>query len=1121
MSLEFRMLGPLAVARDGEELDLGAPKQRALLALLLVDVNRAVSLDRLIEELWNGQPPARATASLQAYVSNLRRLLEPDRAARSSATVLVTRAPGYELRAPDDALDARRFERAARDAHDALERGDARAAVDGATDALGEWRGDALGDFAGEPFATAEAERLTELRLGVVETLAAARLELGDAAGAVPDLEVLTREQPLRERGWELLMRALYASGRQADALRAYASARATLAEDLGIDPGPTLQELERAVLEQRMPVGRRSVPVAATPPASSHAVPAVDDALIGRADARALARRALDDAWRGEPRWLLLSGEAGVGKTRLAQTIADEAAARGFAVGWGRGDEDDAAPAYWPWVQVVRELTAEFDELGRRKWLAEGEVDFLELVEAGGSTDDTLQAEHARFRFLDAACELAARAARARPHLFVLDDLHWADPASLRLLEFMAAHLRHVPLLLVATFRPEESGALGATLASLVRQRGVVRIELGGLDAADVQSLAEQVSGRALSARAVDELHERTGGNPFFVTEVARLWASEGDVGPSADAVPVGVADVVRRRVARLPEDAVAVLTVAAVCGASFDLDLLEVACDLDGDRVLDLVDAAVMTRLVVADDERLGRYRFAHALVRDAITAQVPPLRRRRLHARLARIVEDLPGRSAAEVAHHWCEAAELGDHARAIASAEAAARDADARYAFEEGARWWERALHASDLAQSDLTVRAHLLLGLGLDHHRVGNGQAARRYYAASFDAAETAGDLDAMVRALVSYGAIGGAWLWVDFRAVPDDDVARIERALAKLPDEDDEMRCRLLATLGIAWYPASDPEPSDRYTAQALEMARRIGDPALTAWTLVQRMNALARIDRLDDQRAIATELIAMGDVVPSELRAAAHLAQASLYLSHGDVESSDAHREAVVRIAERGHIASARQQAMYMTVQRALMAGDDERAHALVEQMRDEPVNSGGGGGTTSDLLFTQVYLSAYVRDGLHELRDFLEPFVGVLPLGVLDWLGPALLDGGDVDGVRALAAAAGALDPVPFDWMWIADVCLRAECIAAIGDVDASRSLYEALLPYADLVCSAGTGLMVFGPVSAFLGQLAACFGDRAAAERHYRAALELAQRCAAPRWEAAAKQRLEALR
>jgi DNA-binding SARP family transcriptional activator len=241
---EFRILGPLEVLLDGKPVGLGGPKQRATLAILLLNANRVVSIDRLADDLYAGSPPVTAVTQVQRQISELRKVL-------GSGSVIETRAPGYVVNVAPEELDLTRFERLTEDARHARERGDTRVADELSREALKLWRSEPLADLAGEPFALAAVRRLEELRLAALEQRVDGDLALGRHGELIPELEQLVREHPLRERLRAQLMLALYRSGRQADALDAYRAMRAALVEGLGIEPTPALRELERAILAQ------------------------------------------------------------------------------------------------------------------------------------------------------------------------------------------------------------------------------------------------------------------------------------------------------------------------------------------------------------------------------------------------------------------------------------------------------------------------------------------------------------------------------------------------------------------------------------------------------------------------------------------------------------------------------------------------------------------------------------------------------------------------------------------------------------------------------------------------------------------------------------------------------
>ena len=782
--MQFRILGPLEVLDGQRRVELGRPKQRALLAVLLVHANQVVTLDRLIEELWGEQAPAQATASLQAYVSNLRRALEPDRPARTLPRVLVTQPPGYRLVVAPGDLDAARFVALAEDGHRLLEAERPGPAAEVLREALGLWRGPALADVVEERFAQSERQRLEELRLVALEDRLAAELALGGHAAAAAELQQLVGRYPFRERLHGLLMLALYRAGRQAEALQAFQEARRVLGEELGIDPSRWLTQLERDILRQAPGLewtappgeaGQPPSPQAAGPavevaPATAPSPPAGGGELVGRDEQLAVLDRTLAGVAAGRGQLVLVAGEPGIGKTRLAEEVARRAAARGVRVAWGRCFEGEGVPAFWPWVQVARQLLAEVApaQLGMVLGPSAGELSQLlpELKELipGLEPPPVVELAAARFRLYQAVTELGRQVAAARPLLVVVDDLHWADTGSLGLLVFLATELRDARLVVLGTYRDVDIAAgqpLAETLGALAREPVVERIPLGGLGEAEVARLATTIIGSRPGERLVRAVHDRTEGNPFFVTELLRLLQSEGDLhaddalAAARREIPVGVRDVLRRRLVRLPEQTNAVLLVAAAAGREFDLGLVEAVTRLDEERALEAIEVAVVAGLLVEDDEMVGRYRFAHGLVQETLYEQVSRARRVRLHARLAETLLGLHGpedpEHVPELARHaWAAVPVMGAEA-ALPYVLAAADHAMARLAYEQAEQQLRRALQlleslppSAERTRRELGVRVRLGRLLG-ELNSPGSPEAAAAFARAAALAAEVADD----------------------------------------------------------------------------------------------------------------------------------------------------------------------------------------------------------------------------------------------------------------------------------------------------------------------------------------------------------------------------------------
>jgi predicted ATPase/DNA-binding SARP family transcriptional activator len=328
MVMEFRALGPLAVIDgNGVALSLGGAKQRAVLGILLLSTNRVVAIDRLVDDIWGDDAPARPAGTLQVYVHNLRKVLDPDRPAGEEPRVLITRPPGYAIELDREQLDLLRFEDLVAAGRAALAAGDAHAAGAQLQAALELWRGPVLADLADEPWVARESARLDELRLGALEDRIDADLAAGRHHELIPELETLVATNGLRERAWEQLMLALYRDARQAESLAAFQRARETLIEELGIEPGPALVRLEQAILDHDARLDLASSPSVATasrPAARPPTFPVDLTTLVGRdGDATQLVELV------AQHRFVTITGPAGCGKTRLAVESAQRAVAR------------------------------------------------------------------------------------------------------------------------------------------------------------------------------------------------------------------------------------------------------------------------------------------------------------------------------------------------------------------------------------------------------------------------------------------------------------------------------------------------------------------------------------------------------------------------------------------------------------------------------------------------------------------------------------------------------------------------------------------------------------------------------------------------------------------------
>ncbi|HMJ78772.1 MAG TPA: BTAD domain-containing putative transcriptional regulator [Iamia sp.] len=725
--LRFRLLGNLEVVDERGPVDVGTAKVRSILTILLLHTNRIVPTDMLVDRLWDGEAPATATATLHGYLSGLRKALEPEGSDRAGR-VLITRSPGYVLELDLGQLDITDFETLNREAHRHAEAERWREASERFTDALALWRGPALGEAADAPFARSTATALEEARLAALDGWARAELALGRHAEVVGRLDAAVAANPLRESLSRYLMLALYRSGRQAEALRAFSALREVLVDGLGIAPGRDLVELESAILAQDRALDwvppPAPAPAAAAPsnPTVSTGAPApVPErraaSFIGRRPELAALHSDLGDARAGHGRITSLGGEPGIGKTRLADEVAAEAEAAGDVVVWGRCFEGKGAPAFWPWTQIVEALLARGDPDELRAALGRSTADLAQIVPAVLDLVDTpeplgpVDPDAARFRVYEAVTSFLRRLSAHRPIVAVLDDVHWADGPSLELLAFLGTHLGAARVLVVTTHRsidPVVGEALGDALAELGRSPAVRRLVLDGLGRSDVARFVAEAAAAAevqvIDPSVVATLHERTHGNPFFLSELLRLMAS-GD----ARTVPNGVREVIRRRVSALEPDAVDLLRAAAVLGLRHDLAVLADVAGLDAATTLERLEPALAAGLVEPTQGVVGGFRFSHGLVNETLYDELTAIGRARLHLGAAEALQarhgDGDGPHLVVIATHRSRALPLGEPADAVDHLLRAARWSQSALAYEQ----------AEDHLAAALSIVDHLPTG----------------------------------------------------------------------------------------------------------------------------------------------------------------------------------------------------------------------------------------------------------------------------------------------------------------------------------------------------------------------------------------------------------------------
>ena len=1093
--MEFRILGPLDVVEGERVVDLAGAKHRALLAMLLLHANEVVSAERLIDALWEEEPPETAQKALQVYVSQLRKTLGKDR--------VQTKAPGYLVRVQEDELDLARFRRLVED-------GSLR-------EALLLWRGPPLAEFAYERFAQGEIARLEELRLACLEQRIEHDLAAGRHAELVGELEALVGEHPLRERVRAQLMLALYRSGRQAEALAAYQEARRVLDEELGIEPGRFLRELEMAILKQDPSLDFVS--------ASEEAGETTEEsrgAFVGREAELKELLVGLEAAVAGRGRLFLLAGEPGIGKSRLADELIREARARGARILAGRCWEAGGAPAYWPWVQALRAYVREAPPELLRAQLGAGAVELAQILPElreilpGLPEPVSLDSEGARFRLFDATAEFLRNASAGQPIVLVLDDLHAADTPSLVLLQFLARELGSTHLLVLGAFRDVEPVAgqpLIAMLAEVAREPVTRRLSLSGLSGRDVMEYLALTASAIASPELAAALHEETEGNPLFVGETVRLLSLEGvQRNPTGDvrlAIPQNVRDVIARRLTHLSEECNRALLLASVLGREFVLDALARVGGVSEDELLDSLDEAMAARVVSEVPGGPGRLRFAHVLIRDTLYEGLTTARRVRLHrqavAALEALYGDHPGTHLAELAHHSVAGR---DFDKGLEYARRAGDRALALLAYEEAARLYRMALAALDLADvRDERARCELFLLLGEAEARAGDSSAAKNAFVDAAEIARLLGLPRELARAAAGYGGrIAFARAGGDARLVP-----LLEEGLTALAENEVELRARLLARLAGALRDDYSRERRDALSREAVELARSTGNPAALAYALDGRAAAIIAPDTVAECIALGSELREVAERIGDAERVAqGHIHRLHAHLQVGDLHEAEVDEAVASQISNELRQPAQLWQVASIRAMLALAAGQLTEAEKLVPQAlalgeRAQP-------GMAIPVYQLQRFTLCEFRGGLEEFEPAIRDLVVEYPARPVFRCALAHLyvKVGRLPEARRVFVnlARNSFSTLPFDIEWLYGMSMLAETCSALNDEASAAVLYRLFLPWATFnVADIAEGMR--GSVSRYLGILATTKGHWRSAAEHFEDALEMNERMGTRPW------------
>jgi class 3 adenylate cyclase/tetratricopeptide (TPR) repeat protein len=836
---------------------------------------------------------------------------------------------------------------------------------------------------------------------------------------------------------------------------------------------------------------------------------------VVGRESDLQLLTNAAKRVSRGEGREvLLISGEAGLGKTTLVAEAARAAFEDGGCVLFGHCEEDLATPyqlfaealshyvTHAGEAELVAHVEAHGSELSRLVPALASRIPDLPPSKATDADTDT-----ERFLLFAAIVSLLATISEQQPLVLVLDDLQWADKGSLLLLRHITGADQVMRVLVLGTYRDSElshSHPLTDMLAALRRQHGVSRIELTGLNDKEVVAYFEAAAGQLLDDAGVGLAHavsRETDGNPYFVSEVLRHLTETGAIYQDATGrwtsetsledvtLPDSVREVIGARVGRLGKDAERVLSVAAVIGRDFDLDLLARATKTIEDDLLDILEAAAAVALVREPDDASGRYNFAHALIQHTLYEDLRPSRRAQAHRKVAEALEDLcgdrPGARVGELARHWVAATQPIDLAKAIGYSRQAGDAALGALAPADALRYYAQALDLCGRAtDTDLVLAIDLAIGLGTAQRQTGDPAYRETLLGAARQAADL-GDTNRLVAA-----ALANDRGWNTAAGVTDaEKVEILELALDRIAADDPD-RVLVIATL-CQELNFGSRDRRDDLSHEAVAMARNSGDEATIVRVFNKVFDTVHLSNGLDWSADALVRAERIGDPVLLFLAADRRFTSLSLV---GNMDEGDRCLEIMSSTVESLGQPTLNWVLTFVRATRAQIAGDPDEAEELATEAFQ--IGTDSGEPDAAVIFGAQLAIVSLQRGTMGDLAPFIEQAAADNPglPGFVAALAVAHAEGGRIDDARALLEELADADfDVPMDGTWLTTMVSYSDAAIECRDPKYAGPLFERLAPWADQ-WSTTSGPTVEGPVSLFLGGLATVLGRCDEAEAYF---------------------------
>lgn len=862
----------------------------------------------------------------------------------------------------------------------------------------------------------------------------------------------------------------------------------------------------------------------------STHDVAALDritdSGFLGRERETHELRAAIDDAVGRRGRTVLVSGESGIGKTRLASEVAAYAALRGAQVLWGRCYSGEGAPAYWPWVQVIRDYARDHDAQSVASDLGSGAFEIAQIVSEVREQmpeiheSPHLDAEQARFRLFDSVSRFLIGAAERQPLAIFLEDLQQADRPSLMLLAFVARELARSRVFLLGTYRDDDLPGdhyLNEALTALSKERGYAQVRLRGLSDQHVKAMLEAVLQQPLERRdeltLADAVCRESEGNPYFTEEIVRhlidsevldwrdgRWVTDLRGGDELG-IPRGVREVVSHRFAKLPSDTLELLSTAAVIGREFDVQILAQVSGLEAGVVLERMQAALDGAIVRQAAGEPGRYVFAHGATRDALYDDLPALRRSQLHIAageaLEALYEDRIESHLSAIAYHLAKAAPQGDVAKAADYAWWAGERAAATYAYEDAVSLYATALRLFDMLPEEPNRRCDLLLALGDARWGAGEANAARETFGEAASMARELALNDHYARAALGYGGGPGGFSITD--RADEQLLAMLGEALEVLPARDSALRVTVLARQALELRCKGELEAAERASAQAIEMAERVGDTKILLLAMHSRQWSTLGPDRIDEAIASGEEMARLARIVGDrDMEFEGHHLRLIALAQLGDFGAVDEEIASCDRLA--GDLRQPRylwQAAVFRTM-RALMRGRYKESERLAQTALS--IGQRAEREVAGVVFGAQSFLTRLADGSLEKLKDAGREAAaryGQAWPSAYVWL---LTEIGHVDEARPRFAelAADGFEALRRSADWLTSICTLSVASIAIGDREIASTLYELLAPYAERCTLFLAGAGCLGSNHAFLGFAAAAADRHEDAIRHFERAL-----------------------